>query len=451
MSWRSSLRTQLSTCKTSPAHLRLNLRLRVFGAAVANLPAIPEPVSVSAPNKINLINPIPFSTLMSRPLKPIQEIIPGLIEKGVATMLAGPGGTHKSRLALQWGLSIQAGIPVFGKPVERCTFVYLDYENGSDEITRRTHKMQYRLKLPPDTQGHYHDFTGKSAAVSPGPLPTSELSPPVALIEETGITCCPLYFQLFDFLRSIPGHKLVVADSTYNILRFAGQTKINESAVKAALNLLDYLCAATDSTMIYLWHPSQAGQERGDASGWSVAWHNTPRARLSLSKDREAADAFKLKVEKRNNGPEGAEITLHWRDGVLLPLSEIDAGHQASLLFEACIAAALNAAEHDVPIKRGYPIEKWLFDGIERAAGFRPTPNQIKNELATAVGKGRLRYIKGSSHQKAGYFPVETDPELLRTIGVDTAREQTAAAIQLLRTAQTRRPTRTLRGWLDLE
>ena len=123
--------------------------------------------------------------------------------------------------------------------------------------------------------------------------------------------------------------------NTYNILRFAGQTKINESAVKAALNLLDYLCAATDSTMIYLWHPSQAGQERGDASGWSVAWHNTPRARLSLSKDRDAADAFKLKVEKRNNGPEGAEITLHWRDGILLPLSEIDAGHQATLLFEA--------------------------------------------------------------------------------------------------------------------
>jgi hypothetical protein len=176
--------------------------------------------------------------------------------------------------------------------------------------------------------------------------------------------------------------------------------------------------------MIYLWHPSQAGQERGDASGWSVAWHNTPRARLSLSKDKDVADAFKLKVEKRNNGPEGAELTLHWRDGVLLPLSEIDAGHQASRLFEACVAAALNAAEHDVPIKKGYPIEGWLFDNIERTAGFRPTVAQIKNELATAVGKGRLRYIKGSSHQKAGYFPIETDPAVLRAIGVDTAREQ---------------------------
>ena len=47
---------------------------RVFETAVSNLPAIPEPVDVRAPKKINLINPIPFSTLMSRPLKPIQEI-----------------------------------------------------------------------------------------------------------------------------------------------------------------------------------------------------------------------------------------------------------------------------------------------------------------------------------------------------------------------------------------
>ena len=80
-----------------------------------------------------------------------------------------------------------------------------------------------------------------------------------------------------------------------------------------ALYLLDRLCAETDSTMLYLFHPSYAGQERGDASGYSTAWHNAPRARLSITKDKATAGAYDLKVEKRSDGPEGGQITLHWR------------------------------------------------------------------------------------------------------------------------------------------
>ena len=104
-------------------------------------------------------------------------------------------------------------------------------------------------------------------------------------------------------------------DSCYNVLHFSGQAKINESAVKLALNLLDHLCAATDSTILYLWHPSQAGIERGDNSGWSVAWHNTPRARLSITPADKSNDAYELKVEKRNNSRVGERLTLHWHDG----------------------------------------------------------------------------------------------------------------------------------------
>lgn len=373
--------------------------------------------------KGKLLRSVSFATLMERTIKPIEEIIPGLIEKGIATMFAGPGGTHKSRLAQQIGLSIQAGVPIFGKITEPCTFVYLDYENGDAEITRRTHTMRSRLGLHPDTAGHYFDLKGGLLEADKGPLPANQLSPPLALIEETGVTCMPLYFELHEFLRSIPGHKFVVGDSCYNLLNFTGQTKINESSVKVALNLLDYLCQATDSTMIYLWHPSQAGMERGDASGWSVAWHNTPRARLSLSKADNTPDAFELKVEKRNNGPAGSIITLHWRDGILLPLSTIEMANQPAALFEACVTAALRAAESGSPIQRQREVVKWLIDDIERAAGFKPTQRQVKEELENAVGRQRLRYIKGHGKQQAGYFPMTTEPATLRLIGVDTAKQ----------------------------
>jgi hypothetical protein len=375
--------------------------------------------------KKNLLRSVSFAALMSRPVEPIHEIIPGLIEKGIATMLSGPGGVHKSRLAQQIGLSIQAGIPIFGHITEPCTFIYVDYENGVKEITRRTHKMRSRLGLPPDTAGHYIDLkSGPDAAR--GPLPANDLSPALALIEETGITCLPLYFELYDFLRATPGHKIVVADSCYNLLNFTGQTKVNENSVKAALNLLDYLCAATDSTMLYLWHPSQAGQDRGDASGWSVAWHNTPRARLSLSAVKDTPDAFDLKVEKRNNGRAGGVITLHWQDGVLLPLSAMENTDRSKLFFEACITAAFDAHASGAPLQKQRNAPGWAVTQIERAAGFKPSQKQIKEQLEAALRVGRLRYVAAYGKTIAGYYPVETDPEMLRLIGLDTAKEPRA-------------------------
>ncbi len=43
--------------------------------------------------------------LLNRDVAPVQELIPGLIERGIPNFIAGPGGVHKSRLALQWGLA----------------------------------------------------------------------------------------------------------------------------------------------------------------------------------------------------------------------------------------------------------------------------------------------------------------------------------------------------------
>ncbi|HVV79326.1 MAG TPA: bifunctional DNA primase/polymerase [Pseudolabrys sp.] len=390
--------------------------------ANANLPRVASPDT--APKGVRL-RAISFDKLAERKAKDVAELVPGLIERGIATMLAGPGGVHKSRVAQHFGLCIQAGQRVFGRAVERCAFIYLDYENGADEVTRRTQKMRERLKLPSLDNAHYQDFKTQGEAI--GAVPAYEAAPALATVRDDAIEVEPLYYEVFEYLRSIPGHKFVVLDSTYNVLRFVGQSKVNETAVKAALNLLDHLCGATNSTILYLWHPSQAGMERGDASGWSVAWHNTPRARLSLSKDDKAKDTFDLKVEKRNNGRQGEVITLHWCDGILQPRSELEAGEQGALFFEACVTTAVQAAANEDPITKQKRLYDWQLDDIERQAGFRPSQNEIKEQLALAVSRARLRYLKGYGKQRAGFYPRETDPAWMRDFGEDTARLATTA------------------------
>ncbi len=357
-----------------------------FGEAVAKLSSSPAPAATG---------PVPFRDVLTRTVAPVAELIPGLLERNTVTFLSAPGASHKSRLALQWGLCLDSGTPVFGRAVEQgVTFVYLSYEDHADEVARRTQAISRRLNLP-SGDGHYLDLTQRDA--------------PLAVVDESG-ECRPEPFhdELRAFLRSIPGHKFIVADGTYNVLRFAGAAKINETSVMAAISFLQRLCDETDSTLLALWHPSQAGQERGDASGWSVAWHNAPRARLSLTAVKDSEDAFELKVEKRNHGAKGKPLTLHFDNGAMLPRSEAAEGDQGAHLTRACVRVACMAAEAGAPIQMNSSrVGKWQLDEIERDIGRRPTQREVKDALAAALPAKLLVYVRTSRHRVAGYYPPE--------------------------------------------
>jgi RecA-family ATPase len=337
-----------------------------------------------------------FGDLLSRTVAPVEEIIPGLIEKRIVTFLSGPGGTNKSRLAIQWGLSAHAGLAVFGRDVQRCHFVYVSYEDDEDEVARRSQKISRRLSLSDAevADALYLDKMGKDA--------------PFAIVHEDGtFEERPFAKELRDQLGAIAGHKLVAVDSCYNFLRFIRSAKIDEGAVNGAIGTLQRFCLECDCTVIMLWHPSQAGQERGDASGWSVAWHNAPRARLSITALKDADDAFDLKAEKRNHDRRGQTITLYWSDGVLLPRTETAAGEQKGHFMRSVVRVAIIAAEQAAPITMQKRLYGWQLDEIERDIGRRPSNTEVKEVLAAALPAGLLRYVKGSTHRAAGYYPAD--------------------------------------------
>jgi hypothetical protein len=338
--------------------------------------------------------PILFRDVLARAVPPVWELVPGLIEKGTVTFLSAPGGSHKSRVALQWGLSVDAGKPVFGRSVERARFVYVSYEDHADEVARRAQAIARRLTLPTDSAGEFWDLSGKDS--------------PLAVIRESSeIELRPFWNSLHAHLKTIPGHKFVVIDSTYNALRFEGSAKINEGSVMAGIGLLQRLCDETDTTLLVLWHPSQAGQDRGDASGWSVAWHNAPRSRLSLTPVKDTEDAFELKVEKRNHGAKGKPVTLYWSDGILLPRSEAATVEQGARFLDACVSVAIQSAEQGSPIQKQRRLNVWMLDTIESRSGFRPSDREVKEALARAMSLSLLRYAPGTKYQTAGYYPVD--------------------------------------------
>ena len=254
---------------------------------------------------------VSFSEMLSY----VEELVPGVIEKGVATMLSGLDGTHKSHLALQLGLCIQAGVEVFGKQTVQATFIYLDYRDGRRQVARRLRKMNSRLGLSFLANGYYHDLsTPQTASNDTGAR--QESAPPLATVSDN-VHLEPFYHELYEYLRAIPGHKFVVADSTRDIMRFGDQAEISETAIEAALTTLNDLCAATDTTMLHLLRRSQS--EKTDRP---CNWEKLARACLSVNKLNETGDAFVLRVEKTQDRTAGRDVMLRWSDGILIPSAD---------------------------------------------------------------------------------------------------------------------------------
>jgi len=164
---------------------------------------------------------VSFGQLLSREPKPLVELVDGLVEKGLTTFLAGPGGSNKSRLALQIGLSLAAGRPVFGRNVLRCAFAYLSAEDGPDEVHRRAQAICHELRIAEDeiaSRARFADVTQKNSAI--------------CVVSVGGkIEFTPFNGALRRYLKSIAGHKFVVLDSLYDFVAFEGKAKVDEGAV----------------------------------------------------------------------------------------------------------------------------------------------------------------------------------------------------------------------------
>jgi hypothetical protein len=177
--------------------------------------------------------------------------------------------------------------------------------------------------------------------------------------------------------------------------------------------VLQGICDQCDATLLIPWHPSQAGSERGETDGWSVAWHNAPRARLSIKADKDADDTYLLEVTKRNHGPKGKPITIRFYEGALLPLDAIPDDGKNEALQQVIVKAAIDAANKRVPCNRR-EINEQVFVEVEKVLGKRPSRKMVKQALELATVAGKLIFVRQSRWRAAGYYPPDT--ELAQTL-----------------------------------
>ena len=99
---------------------------------------------------LQLRQAMPVTELKDRPLGDRQRfVIPGLLARGKANILYGPGGGGKSLVALRIGVSVSTGMDFMGMDVlYPGRVLYLDWEDDEDTITERLEHVCNGLRIP---------------------------------------------------------------------------------------------------------------------------------------------------------------------------------------------------------------------------------------------------------------------------------------------------------------
>jgi hypothetical protein len=235
----------------------------------------------------------------------IDQLLKGIVYRGLPSLVYGDGGIGKSQMALAWAQAIHTGTDMAGLPATQANALFLDWETSS---TMTWHRSAGLLK---------------AAGVEPGPWPDPDHP-------DSGRTGMCWYrfmsgplWDSTEFLKSEVarlGIKLVVIDSAGPAA--AGQPESAEFTLKLFNALRDISDPADPVSSIILAHVTHEARKGGKSSPFgSVFWSNLPRNTYSLEVSRgqgpnNRSSDYALHHRKSNvgnlNDPIG--MRLSWGD-----------------------------------------------------------------------------------------------------------------------------------------
>lgn len=249
-----------------------------------------------------------------QPLVKPRWIIEDWIPRGDVTLYTGEGGLGKSQSMQQLQAALAAGMSWFGLPVEgrmRTLGVYC--EDREDVLHWRQDAINAHYFLD------YDDL--EPALFLPRKGATSNA---LARFDRSGEAQLTQFYDWLTSMIALHRPDVVILDTLADV--FDGD-EINRNQVRAFMNLLAGLAMRNDCAVILCGHPSKAGQQSGDGTSGSTAWHNSARARMYLQREFEEnlpTRFLTLSQKKSNYGGADGEVRLTFsREArVLVTMSE---------------------------------------------------------------------------------------------------------------------------------
>jgi hypothetical protein len=347
------------------------------------------PLKLTAPSDYPA--PMKAGLLATTSFKAVSYLVGKLVLLGLPNLLYGDGGAGKTLLAENLAVAVALGRAVWGLPVQQMPVLLVlaedDYGPTKERLEAICALFECDLADLPITVWCLPGEDLRIAHVAddgswePGPF----LEPLKAKLAEIG-PCFAVLDTVSDFATLDENKRQPV--STFCKVVLTG------------------LCRRFGATMLVNAHPSKAAMADGSHYAGSTAWNNAVRNRLSLTKEEGANPRRVLKVEKANYGQE-LELELFQVGLTFVTAMETTGADRSTRLRDACVRAALMAAEDGTPIQKQRRVIGWPMDEIKTAAGYRPSDRDVKEALGNALHAGLIRYVNGSNLMAAGYYPVD--------------------------------------------
>jgi hypothetical protein len=318
--------------------------------------------------------------------------IDGLILGGHVNPFSGDGGVGKSTFGRHVSVAVSAGKECFGKRTRQMPSLIVTVEDGPSVTVRSIEKICSALSV--DVSSIQLD------AWCLGGHDTT-----LAYVNDDGSWTYGPFYPVLDKRIASYGQPIFLVLDNVSDIAVLDETK--RGAVNTLIKkVLGHFCEKYGTTIILITHPSKAAMADGTGYAGSTAWNNGVRQRLTLDwpSDAKTGNRRILKVAKSNYG-EPSETELFLIDGVFLTRDAQAPAEQDARHMDACVAAAIAAAEQGYPIQTQRKPPKWVFDEIESASGRRPTRRELFETLNYAARAGRVRYLKGTSKRMAGFYP----------------------------------------------
>lgn len=307
-------------------------------------------------------------------------VIEGLIPAGKVSSLLGNGGLGKTLVALQIGLHVSLGRPLFGIATSGGPVLGIFCEDDEDELNRRVRSAcaAERVNLSDAER-----FIARSR---------EGLDSTICTFEREHIRIEEFHRQL-DATIAVLRPRLVILDTAADM--FAGEMMSTPQVRQFLKIALGGLCARYGCAVLLLAHPSKAGQSSGEGDGFSTAWSNSVRSRLYLRAQRAPAvdgiepvdeqDRRMLEVKKTNYGKSGVKIPLLYQSGsYVLDPEPVEQLADAPRTKTARLAiGALDYIRARSPLSVGF---RDLFNALQGAGDLPPGPyDQHRKTLSRAL------------------------------------------------------------------
>lgn len=256
---------------------------------------------------------VPIDDLDAAVIPPQEWLWDHYIPARTLTLFGAHGGTGKSTVALMLAVCTAVGLPLFNVPTRPARVVFYSAEDDADTVRRRLQQVCRDLQVPA------HMLAERLVVLDATEGEPLLFDEPRTTYVDGATVVLPPTTATYDALRELlkeSGAELLIVDNASDTY---GGNEVVRKEVRQFVRSLVALVRGQGGAVCLLAHIDKGaakGFGGGESYSGSTAWHNSPRSRLALKRDKASGDLM-LEQEKSNYGPLREPLRLVWPRGGL--------------------------------------------------------------------------------------------------------------------------------------